>query len=69
LVECNDWDMTCLPDESLDRLVELHVLSENGDGGAAAEAASWISGDPEARRVWDTVEQNCRFLRSEPGTT
>jgi hypothetical protein len=60
--------MTRLPDESLDRLVELHVLSENGDGGAAAEAASWIAGDPEARRVWDTVEQNCRLLRSESGT-
>jgi hypothetical protein len=61
--------MTGLPDESLDRLVELHVLSENGDDGAAAEAASWIIGDPAARRVWDTVERNCRLLRSEPGTT
>jgi uncharacterized protein YheU (UPF0270 family) len=61
--------MTDLSAESLDRLVELHVLSENGDGGAAAEAAHWITGDPEARRVWDTVERNCELLRSEPGTT
>jgi hypothetical protein len=59
--------MTRLPDESLGRLVEPHVLSENGDGGAAAEAASWITGYPVDRRVWDIVEH--RLLHSEPGTT
>jgi hypothetical protein len=50
---------------SLDRLVELHVLAENGDATAAAEAAQLLAADREARRVWDTVESTCRRLRGE----
>jgi hypothetical protein len=69
LGECNDCGTASLSRESLDRLVETHVSSENGDGSAAVEATSWITGDPEGRRVWDTAEHNCRLLRSEPGTT
>jgi hypothetical protein len=57
--------MPSLPTESLDRLVELHVLSENGDTVAAADAASWLADDAEARRVWETVEHNCRVLRAD----
>jgi hypothetical protein len=53
-----------MPAESLDHLVELHVLSEHGDALAAAHAASWIARDDEARRVWETVEQTCRQLRA-----
>ena len=48
----------------MDRLVELHVLSENGDPAAAEEAATWITDDAEARRVWNTVEHTCQLLRS-----
>jgi hypothetical protein len=51
---------------SLDRLVELHVLTEHGDTAAAAEAARLIAGDDAARRVWDTVESTCRRLREGP---
>jgi len=60
--------MPSLPAESLDRLVELHVLSENGDPVAAADAASWIADDAEARQVWETVERNCRVLRADAPT-
>jgi hypothetical protein len=60
--------MEPLPTTSLDHLVELHVLAENGDATAAAEAARLIAADGEARRVWDTVESTCRRLRTEaPG--
>lgn len=47
----------------LDRLVELHVLADNGDRDAAAEASRWIEHDGEARRVWDTVARTCADLR------
>jgi hypothetical protein len=57
-----------LPAESLDRLVELHVLSESGDPVAAADAASWLADDAEARQVWDTVEHTCRALRADAPT-
>jgi hypothetical protein len=57
--------MEPLPTTSLDRLVELHVLSEHGDAMAAAEAARLISVDAEARRVWDNVEATCQRLRGE----
>jgi hypothetical protein len=50
---------------SEDHLVELHVLAENGDAEAAAEAARVIAADGEARRVWETVESDCRQLRQE----
>ena len=46
-----------------DRLVELHVLSENGDDAAARTAQRWLSRDAEARRVWDEVEENCHQVR------
>jgi hypothetical protein len=55
--------MESLSTPFLDRLVELHVLAENGDATAAAEAARLIAADSEARRVWDTVESRCRRLR------
>jgi len=60
--------MEPLATTSLDRLVELHVLSEHGDATAAAEAARLIASDDEARRVWDTVEATCQRLRGDaPG--
>jgi hypothetical protein len=48
----------------IDRLVELQVLADNGDSAAAAAAASWIAEDPEARRVWEVVEQTCDLIRN-----
>ena len=54
------------PTISLDRLVELHVLTEHGDTAAAAEAARLVAADDAARRVWDTVESTWRRLREEP---
>jgi hypothetical protein len=50
----------------VDRLVELHVLAENGDTAAAAEAGTWIGSDSEARRVWDDVARTCDQLRAQP---
>jgi hypothetical protein len=50
---------------SLDRLVELHVLAENGDTTAAVEAARLMAADGEARRVWNIVESTCRRVRGE----
>ncbi len=41
----------------LERIVELHVLAEHGDGTAAAVAAEWTARDPDARHVWDQVER------------
>jgi hypothetical protein len=48
----------------LDRLVELRVLTENGDAIAAAKAARWLDIDAAARHVWETVEHTCRLLRT-----
>jgi hypothetical protein len=48
----------------IDRLVELHVLADNGDSEAAAAAASWIAEDTAARRVWEDVQQVCDQVRS-----
>jgi hypothetical protein len=48
----------------IDRLVELHVLADNGDSEAAAAAASWIAEDAEARRVWDDVQRVCDQVRN-----
>jgi hypothetical protein len=48
----------------IDRLVELQVLADNGDSTAAAAAASWIAEDPEARRVWEVVQQTCDQVRN-----
>jgi hypothetical protein len=48
----------------IDRLVELHVLADNGDSGAAAAAASWIAEDTEARRVWEDVQRVCDQVRN-----
>jgi hypothetical protein len=48
----------------IDRLVELHVLADNGDSEAAATAASWIAEDAEARRVWEDVQRVCDQVRS-----
>lgn len=47
----------------LDRLVELHVLAENGDTASAAEADAWIAADGEARRVWEDVARACDQVR------
>jgi hypothetical protein len=48
----------------IDRLVELHVLADNGDAEAAAAAASWIAEDAEARRVWEDVRRVCDRVRT-----
>jgi hypothetical protein len=48
----------------IDRLVELHVLADNGDSDAAAAAASWIAEDTEARRVWQDVQRVCDQVRN-----
>ena len=50
-----------------DRLVELHVLAENGDAAAAAEAGEWLSDDPDARRIWHQVDAQCQELRACAG--
>lgn len=42
-----------------DRLVDLHVLAENGDPEAAAAARRRLAADPEARRAWDEVQLTC----------
>lgn len=55
-----------LTSDMLNRLVELHILTEHGDPVASADAASWIARDDEARRIWDTVESHCQLLRSDP---
>jgi hypothetical protein len=57
--------MERLHSTSLDHLVELHVLAEHGDTAAAAEAAQLMAADGEARRVWDTVESQCRRVRGQ----
>jgi hypothetical protein len=49
----------------VDRLVELHVLAENGDHAAARQAARWVDGDPAARRIWESVERDCQQLRKD----
>jgi len=49
---------------SRDRLVELHVLAEQGDAAAAAEAREWLSDDPDARRIWHQVDAQCQELRA-----
>jgi hypothetical protein len=46
-----------------DRLVELHVLAEHGDGAAAAAAARWLDGDPAARAAWEAVTRTCDEVR------
>ncbi|MDN5913881.1 MAG: hypothetical protein L0I76_01970 [Pseudonocardia sp.] len=46
-----------------DRLVELHVLAENGDEAAAGEAQAWIASDERARRAWHEIESTCHQLR------
>ncbi|MCW2719375.1 MAG: hypothetical protein QOG20_5647 [Pseudonocardiales bacterium] len=52
----------------IDRLVELHVLADNGDAASAAAAASWIAEDSEARRVWEDVQRTCDQVRTaQPG--
>lgn len=48
----------------IDRLVELHVLADNGDSEAAVAAASWIAEDSEARRVWEDVQRVCDQVRN-----
>jgi hypothetical protein len=57
-----------LPDGVIwrDRLVELHVLAANGDDDAARAAQRWLSGDAEARRMWDEVEEDCHRVRDVP---
>ena len=79
----NPWDDDAAPElvalevgraPWLDRLVDLHVLSEHGDRDAADVAGQWLSTDPDARRVWDEVERSCGSLRaagdsSHGGTT
>lgn len=52
--------------EWLDRLVDMHVLSENGDAEAAAAAREWLERDPEARRVWGEVQRTCELLHARP---
>lgn len=68
----NAWDLDALPEfvalEStrapwIDWLVDLHVLSEHGDPDAIAAAGRWMS-DPEARRVWNQVQDSCQSLRA-----
>lgn len=53
--------------EWLDRLVDMHVLSENGDAEAAAAAREWLDRDPEARRVWSEVQRTCELLHGPRG--
>jgi hypothetical protein len=69
----NPWDDDAAPElvaleagraPWLDRLVDLHVLSEHGDREAADAAGQWMSSDPDARRVWDEVERSCGHLRA-----
>jgi hypothetical protein len=48
----------------IDRLVELHILADNGDSEAAARAASWIAEDTEARQVWEDVRRVCDQVRN-----
>ena len=48
----------------IDRLVELHVLADNGDTEAAAAAASWIAEDTDARNVWEDVQRVCDQVRN-----
>jgi hypothetical protein len=48
----------------IDRLVELHVLADNGDPEAAAAGASWIAEDTEARKVWEDVQRVCDQVRN-----
>ena len=57
------------PAEWRDRLVELHVLAEHGDGSAADDAARWLDRDPAARAAWETVTRTCEEVRrtAEPG--
>ncbi|GAA4852551.1 hypothetical protein GCM10023201_52000 [Actinomycetospora corticicola] len=50
-----------LEEEWIDRLISLRVLSLHGDVDADAQARRWIAGDPEARRVWDSVSRDSRL--------
>ena len=52
----------------LDRLVDMHVLSEHGDVDAAAAAQQWLDSDPEARRVWGEVQRTCECLHRPQGS-
>jgi hypothetical protein len=45
-----------------DRLVELHILADNGDAAAAAAAERWCASDPAARQAWDEVASTCQLL-------
>ncbi|HWM01082.1 MAG TPA: hypothetical protein VNP92_01980 [Actinophytocola sp.] len=54
---------TMRPDDWRDRLVELHVLTDHGDGEAAAAAAAWLAEDEHARWAWDTVQRTCDEVR------
>ena len=49
-----------------DRLVELHILAENGDDEAARTAQRWLAGDAEARHIWNEVEETCHQVREVP---
>jgi ferric-dicitrate binding protein FerR (iron transport regulator) len=49
-----------------DELVELHVLSQHGDTGAATTAQRWCAEDPLARQAWDAVEQACARVNDQP---
>lgn len=69
----NAWDDDLPPEVAaaeaarapwLDRLVDLHVLSEHGDTAATDTAGQWMSTDPAARRVWDEVQRSCETLRA-----
>ncbi|NMH98397.1 hypothetical protein [Pseudonocardia acidicola] len=50
----------------VDRLVELHVLADNGDSAADAAGRRWIAEDADARRVWEEVQRTCDQLRQAP---
>ena len=78
MIHHNPWDIDPLPEltalESvrapwLDKLVDLHVLSEHGDTAATETAGQWLRTDPEARRVWDEVQHSCDRLRTSGGAS
>lgn len=46
----------------MDRLVELHVLADNGDDAALAEANRWMAEDASARAAWHAVSATCHEL-------
>lgn len=47
-----------------DRLVELHVLTDQGDPEAAEVAAAWLAADDLARHRWDAVQRDCDLIRA-----